>query len=64
MDMSQPFTHLVEQAPRFNAENLSDARAEQLEVSQPQSPTESQWRRVLSVIWVEGEMRYLVERGQ
>jgi hypothetical protein len=64
MDMSQPFTHRGEQAPRFNGEKLPDAGAEQGEATQSQSPSESQWRRVLGVVLVEGEMRYLVERGE
>ncbi len=34
------------------------------EAGKHQAQTESQWRRVLGVILVDGEMRYLVERGE
>lgn len=44
----------------FNEKKLPEDKPEQPQ----QAPTESQWRRVLDVILVEGQIRYLVERGE
>ena len=43
----------------FNSKKQLEEKPEE---QQPQN--ESQWRRVLDVILVDGEMRYLVERGE
>ena len=64
MNLSQSFNTPGEHAPLFNGEKLPDEEMAHLEVSQPQAPTESQWRQVLGVILVEGQIRYLVARGE
>lgn len=59
MNTFNMFQNQGEQPLLFN--NKQPAK-DQARESQPQG--ESQWRRVLDVILVEGEMRYLVERGE
>ena len=63
MNMSQSFNTPGEGRPVFLGETLPDAGAAQPQVP-THSPTASQWRRVLDVILVEGQLRYLVERGE
>ncbi|MBW3634971.1 MAG: hypothetical protein KY445_00720 [Armatimonadetes bacterium] len=59
MNTFNMFQNQGEQPLLFNDKQpAKDHRRE----SAPQG--ESQWRRVLDVILVEGEMRYLVERGE
>lgn len=59
MDNLQTFDIPREQPLTLDKETLARE-----EVAPPQAPTESQWRRVLGVILVESEIRYLVERGE
>jgi hypothetical protein len=40
----------------FNGQPLTNEKE-----AQSSMPTESQWRRVLGVVLIEGEMRYVVE---
>ncbi len=63
MNIPQPFDTSGDKPQLFNGETLPDAEPDAA-VAQPQVPTESQWRRVLDVILVEGQIRYLVDRGE
>lgn len=59
MNVSQQFNVSGEQPHLYNQKKSSDGG-----VAQPHAEAESQWRRVLDVVLIDGQIRYLVERGE